>query len=242
MNQEDVVMARDWIAAAQSIAVLTGAGISAASGVPTFRGSDGLWRNFRAEDLATPEAFARDPKLVWQWYDWRRGLVSACKPNPAHIALTELQRQNPRFKLITQNVDGLHDLAGTEGALKLHGDLWHLRCTGCDHRGMSREVPLVPLPPLCPQCGGLLRPDVVWFGEMLDEQVWQDARENAGQCDLFLVIGTSAVVQPAASLPMEAHSSGAKVIEVNLEPTPLSASADLSLLGTAAEVVPALLS
>ena len=242
MSSDDLVtIASSWITDACQVTVLTGAGISAESGVPTFRGADGLWRNFRAEELATPAAFARDPNLIWQWYDWRREVISKCQPNAAHAALKALEQQKSGFCLITQNVDGLHDQAGSVHILKLHGDIWNLRCVRCDYNAINRHVPLHALPPKCPKCSQLLRPDVVWFGEMLDARILQAAMKSAVQCDLFVVIGTSALVQPAASLPLEAKSSGAKVIEINLEPTALSQYADMSLNGAAAKIVPLLI-
>ena len=149
--------AREWLRQASSVAVLTGAGISAESGIPTFRGAGGLWREFRAEDLATPEAFARDPRLVWEWYDWRRGLIARAEPNAGHRALAELERRAGRFTLITQNVDGLHDRAGSRNILKVHGDIWMVRCTACGRETRDDRVPLPELPPRC-ECGGLLRP------------------------------------------------------------------------------------
>jgi len=227
------------LASARSCAVLTGAGVSAESGVPTFRGPGGLWRNFRAEDLATPEAFEADPLLVWQWYDWRRGLIASCAPNPAHHALAELEKKFfPRFTLITQNVDGLHTLAGSRRVVELHGSIWRVRCTGCGAESENRDVPL-DVPPRC-ACGALLRPAVVWFGEGLDGAVMDAAFEAAQGADVFLVVGTSGVVQPAASLASVAARAGAYLVEVNTAPTPLSASADALLTGPAGEVLPML--
>lgn len=231
---------REWIKQSRRLVVLTGAGISAESGVPTFRGSDGLWRSFRAEDLATPEAFARDPKLVWEWYDWRRGKVAQTKPNPGHMALAEIERSNPDFTLITQNVDGLHDLAGSQAPLKLHGDIWELRCTSCSFTGVNREVPLQEIPPKC-ECGALLRPAIVWFGESLPTDVLDLAWTNSERADLFLVVGTSALVHPAASLPLLAKRSGARVVEINLEPTAISDQVDISLMGRSGELLPQLI-
>lgn len=235
---------------ARSICVLTGAGISRESGVPTFRGEDGLWRKFRAEDLATPEAFARDPVLVWEWYAWRRELISQAQPNPAHRALVEIEasvasRPDGRFTLITQNVDGLHERAGSRNVVRLHGSLWHLRCSRCGSAHSNRpdredrRVPLDPFPPRCYRqgCSALLRPAVVWFGEPLPETEWKRATLAAAHADLFLVVGTSALVYPAASLPWAAKQSGAQLVEINPDPTPLSDIADCVLRGSACEVL-----
>jgi NAD-dependent deacetylase len=220
-----------------SVAVLTGSGISAESGVPTFRGEDGLWRHYRAEELATPQAFARDAALVWEWYDWRRGLIAACEPNAAHSTLAEMERECEEFILMTQNVDGLHRRAGSERTIELHGNIWQVRCTAEGSVFLNEDVPLRQIPPRC-SCGAPLRPHVVWFGESLDHRLLQEARAAAERCDLMLVIGTSAVVQPAASLPPIAKDHGAYLIEVNLERTPLSPYADEVLLGSAAQVLP----
>ncbi|MFB3777530.1 MAG: NAD-dependent deacetylase [Bryobacteraceae bacterium] len=232
--------ARVWIAAASRIAALTGAGISAESGIPTFRGAGGLWRQFRPEDLATPEAFARDPRLVWEWYDWRRSLIAKAQPNPGHAALAELERRTPSFTLITQNVDGLHDRAGSRNLLKVHGDIWLVCCTACGREARDDRVPLRHLPPRC-ACGGLLRPGVVWFGEPLPNQIWAKAEQAARSAEVFLVIGTSAVVYPAAGLVGLAKCSGAKVIEVNLEETGFSSQVDCSLRGRSGELLPQLI-
>ena len=210
-----------------SIAVLTGAGISAESGVPTFRGPGGLWRTYRPEDLATPQAFRRDPRLVWEWYDWRRGLIAACRPNAAHRVLAEMERRVEAFTLITQNVDGLHQRAGSRRVVELHGSIWRLRCTlECGPAWEDHRVPLDPLPPVCPRCGAPARPDVVWFGESLPEAALEAALVAVERCRLMLVIGTSALVQPAASLPLLALERGAHVVEINPEPTPLSSLVD----------------
>jgi NAD-dependent deacetylase len=222
-----------------SITVLTGSGISAESGVPTFRGEDGLWRHYRAEDLATPQAFARDAALVWEWYDWRRGLIAACEPNAAHRTLVEMERECEEFFLITQNVDGLHRRAGSQRMVELHGNIWQVRCTVEGSVFVNEEVPLPQIPPRC-SCGAPLRPHVVWFGESLDHSLLQAAHAAAERCDLMLVIGTSAVVHPAASLPAIAKNHGAYLIEVNLERTPLSPYADEVLLGSATQVLPGL--
>jgi NAD-dependent deacetylase len=211
----------DW----QSIAVLTGAGISAESGVPTFRGPGGLWRTFRAEELATPEAFRRDPRLVWEWYGWRREVIAACRPNAAHLVLAEMERRAADFTLVTQNVDGLHQAAGSRRVVELHGNIWRLRCTR--ECGPAWDVPparVLPVGalPVCPACGALARPDVVWFGEPLPEAALEAAWDAARRCEVMLVVGTSALVQPAASLPLVALRHGARLVEVNPEPTPLS--------------------
>ncbi len=229
-----------WLAEAERVVVLTGAGISAESGVPTFRGAGGLWRQHRPEDLATPEAFARGPRLVWEWYDWRRARVAKAEPNPGHLALAQLERRVPDFTLITQNVDGLHQRAGSRRVLKLHGNIWTLHCLGCGLEETNHDVPLREIPPRC-TCGGLFRPGVVWFGEALPADVLRHAMEAAAHAQVFLVVGTSAVVQPAASLPLLAQQNGAKLVEVNLEETPLTAQADASFWGKAGELLPRLL-
>ncbi len=235
-----IEQARTWIAEAASVAVLTGAGISAESGVPTFRGAGGLWKDFKPEELATPEAFARDPRLVWEWYDYRRQLIAKVQPNPGHKALVQLEIRKPGFTLITQNVDGLHDLAGSGKILKLHGDIWRMRCTACGANFPNRRVPLPKIPPHC-ACGGMARPGVVWFGEALPEGMMKEAEHAASAAQVFLVIGTSAVVHPAASLVPYAKQSGARVIEINTEPTAVSALVDCSLQGPAGEILPQLL-
>jgi NAD-dependent deacetylase len=231
---------RDWITAAKSVAALTGAGISAESGIPTFRGAGGLWRQYRAEDLATPEAFARDPKLVWEWYDWRRGVIAGVEPNAGHRALAELGRRVPDFSLITQNVDGLHDRAGSTDVLKVHGDIWTVRCTVCGRERQDLRAKIPDLPPRC-ACGGLERPGVVWFGEALPGDVWARAQEAAHDADLFLIVGTSAVVYPAAGLADLAKARAARVVEINIAETPVTHRVDASLRGPAAQILPQLL-
>jgi NAD-dependent protein deacetylase/lipoamidase len=231
---------REWINAACSVAVLTGAGISAESGIPTFRGPGGLWRSYRSEDLATPEAFARDPKLVWEWYDWRRSVIAQAEPNAGHRALADLERRLPRFTLITQNVDGLHDRSGSAHPLKLHGDIWTIRCTACGREREDSRPSLPELPPRC-DCGAVERPGVVWFGEPLPGGVWAAAEEAARAAEVFLVVGTSAVVYPAAGLVHIAKAAGAKVVEVNPAETPVSGLVDLSWRAPAAEALPLLI-
>jgi NAD-dependent deacetylase len=223
------------IARARHLAVLTGAGVSAESGIPTFRGAGGLWRGRDPMSLATPQAFAADPELVWAFYNWRRGLVSAAQPNPAHLALAALQDRVPRLTLITQNVDRLHQRAGSRDVLELHGNLFDVRCTGC-RQVEDRAGESLPALPSCSACGSLLRPAVVWFGEDLPPGVWAAAEAAVDQADLLLVVGTSAVVYPAAALA----NAGCPVIEVNLQPTPISAGVTLPLVGKAGEILPQL--
>ena len=239
MTNDGLVLA-ERVAAAKSVVVLTGAGVSAESGVPTFRGADGLWRQYRPEDLASPEAFRRNPRLVWEWYDWRRQLIARCEPNAAHVAIAHLERQVPEFLLVTQNVDGLHRLAGSVRMVELHGNLWRVRCQQEGTTLDLLDVPLPEIPPRC-SCGGLLRPDVVWFGEALPAAALDLALQAASACDLFLAVGTSAVVQPAAALPVVAREHGATLVEVNLEPTPLTALAHESHRGKAGDLLPRLL-
>ena len=224
----------------QRIVALTGAGISAESGVPTFRGEQGLWRQYHPEELATPHAFNRDPKLVWEWYDWRRGLIGACQPNPAHHALADMEAGLPGFTLITQNVDGLHPLAGNRRVLELHGDIWRMRCTRQGTTLVDRTTPLPEIPPRCADCGALLRPDVVRYGENLPQDVLEADFTASATCDIMLVVGTSAVVQPAATLPLIAKQNGAVLVEINPQPTPLSDYADLTLRQPAAQALPKL--
>ncbi len=232
---------RVWLAAAARLVVTTGAGISAESGIPTFRGPGGLWRRFRAEDLATPEAFRRDPRLVWEWYDWRRGLIAQAAPNAGHLALVEMEQGRDSFQLITQNVDGLHQRAGSQRVIEVHGNIWRVRCIDCGTENLNLETPLPQLPPRCP-CGGMLRPGVVWFGEDLPRTALETAWSAAEQGDLMLVVGTSSLVYPAAALPDIARRHGARIVEINPDPTPLSDRADLSLRGSAAQILPRLLS
>ncbi len=223
-----------------SASALTGAGISADSGVPTFRGPDGLWRRFRPEELATPEAFERNPRLVWEWYKWRMERIARAEPNPGHYALAELERLGLLRCIITQNVDGLHQRAGSRNVIELHGNIWRARCTRCGHRVVFRELPS-EVPPRCPRCGSLLRPDVVWFGEPIPEDAWRRAVECIAETRVHLVVGTSGVVYPAALLPRLAKQRGSVVIEVNVEPSALTEEVtDIFLRGRAAEVLPAL--
>lgn len=248
---------------ASRIVVFSGAGMSAESGVPTFRGPDGLWKNFRPEQLATPSAFAADARLVWEWYDWRRRLVSACAPNPGHIAVAtaqvasdgQIQAQGQiqaprRIQVLTQNVDGLHeralsDLGGAaqQNVTELHGSLFAVRCSACAYRRLDREsidTSSFERLPRCPDCKALLRPGVVWFGEALDENVLDSSFQAAAQAEVCVVVGTSALVEPAASLPRQTAASGGFVIEINLERTPLSGLADVFLAGPSSHWLPRL--
>ena len=224
---------------AKRVVVITGAGISAESGVPTFRGEDGLWKNYRAEELATPWAFKKDPALVWQWYDWRRGIIGKAEPNPGHLTIVKMEKFYPEFTLITQNVDGLHRKAGSENVIEIHGNLWRVRCIEEGKTFYLYDVPLKEIPPRC-SCGALVRPDVVWFGESLDPRLIQKAHAALTSCDLLFVIGTSGVVQPVASFPSLAKQSGAKIIEINIDTTPITALADITLRGKSGEILPTL--
>jgi NAD-dependent deacetylase len=230
----------DTLRAAQHIVAATGAGISAESGVPTFRAAQtGLWSKFRPEELATPEAFLQNPKMVWDWYAWRRELVTRAEPNPGHRALVALEASVPQFTLITQNVDGLHRRAGSRNVLELHGNIMQTKCfsedilvTEWNDRGET--------PPRCPACNGLLRPNVVWFGEALPADALKQAFTASRECDLFLSIGTSTAVAPASSLPFEAHAAGAIIVEINPDTTPLTRQAQHVLRGPAGKILPLL--
>jgi NAD-dependent deacetylase len=225
---------------AKRLTILTGAGVSAASGVPTFRGPAGLWRNHRAEDLATPQAFANNPLLVWQWYAWRRELIVACRPNPAHDVIATWSLR-PGCQVLTQNVDDLHVRAGTRSLVRIHGSIWELSCWEQCERGATpwrdESVPFATLPPRCPHCRGLARPAVIWFGESLRGDDLRAAL-RATACDLFIAVGTSAVVYPAAGLVHEARGGGAFTVEINPEATPASAAVDLAIHGAAEVTLP----
>lgn len=229
---------------AHRVAVLTGAGVSAESGVPTFREAQtGLWSRYRPEELATPEAFLRNPRLVWEWYAWRRDLVSKAQPNEGHRALVQFEQRLPHFTLITQNVDNLHQRAGSGKRfpiIELHGNILRTKCYE-ENRVVSNWQETGEVPPRCPHCGGKLRPDVVWFNEALPEQALRAAWEAAQTCQVFLSVGTSGIVQPAASLPYQALDSGAAVVEINPTDTPLTPIATFILSGPAGQVLPALL-
>lgn len=225
---------------AARIVVLTGAGVSAESGVPVFRGAGGMWRDVRPEDLATPEAFRRQPELVWEWYLWRRARIADAAPNPAHHAIARWQRTRGGVTLLTQNVDGLHARAGSHDAIELHGNVWRVRCAdGCGASAHDAEHD-PPRTSLRCRCGGWLRPDVVWFGEPLDAARLDAAIAAMRRCDVALVVGTSAIVYPVAALPHLAKAHRVRVVEVNTEETPLTAVADAVLRGPAGDVLPAL--
>lgn len=224
---------------ASHVCVLTGSGISAESGVPTFREAQtGLWEQYDPHELATPDAFRRDPALVWRWYRWRRDLVAGVEPNAGHHALVTLAGLVPQLSIITQNVDGLHQRAGSESVIEFHGNLFEDRCfvEGCivSNADMSAEVPV------CPGCGGMLRPGVVWFGEAIPESAMHAAAAAVSGCDLFFSIGTSALVWPAAGLADAARQQGACVVEINLDTTPLSSRTDYCLSGKSGTILPEL--
>lgn len=230
----------DLLQSARRLVALTGAGVSQESGLRTFRDAQtGLWAQYKPEELASPEAFRRDPKLIWDWYAWRREAVKGVRPNAGHYALVQIEKQVPQFTLITQNVDNLHRMAGSRNVLELHGNIQRVRCADCytfaETWGDDSESV-----PRCDVCGGLLRPDVVWFGEALPRDQLKFAVEAARACDVFFSIGTSGVVQPAASLAFAAHNRGAAVVEVNAEPTPLTPKANYFLQGKSGEILPEL--
>ena len=248
--------ARALVREAERVVVVTGAGISAESGVPTFRGEAGLWKSHRPEELATPGAFRRNPALVWEWYQWRRDLVADCAPNAGHRALAAFAARRPSTCIVTQNVDGLHERAAREEAeerggspeapvLELHGALFGNLCSGCGRRSSGWDAPVdatsAETLPRCPECGALLRPDVVWFGEGLDPEILERAFDLARRADVCLVVGTSALVQPAASVPLATLDGGGALVEVNPQTTPLSGRADLTLRGPAGRILPRLL-
>jgi NAD-dependent deacetylase len=243
--------ARGLLAGADTICVLTGAGVSAESGVPTFRGEAGLWKSHSPEDLATPHAFRRDPRLVWEWYEWRREKIRGCRPNDGHEAIARLALGSRRVRIVTQNVDGLHEQAARKAAgsqdpspalpLELHGSIFRVRCTSCSYRVSHRDslaTDTLEDLPRCPVCSSLLRPDVVWFGEALDSGILSEAFRVAREADLCIVAGTSALVQPAASVPLATLDGGGSIMEVNPTETPLTELAEVSLRGPSGELLP----
>jgi NAD-dependent deacetylase len=229
-----------WMRAAERIVILTGAGISAESGVPVFRGDGGLWRQFRPEQLATPEAFRRQPELVWDWYSWRRARIAEARPNAGHVAIARWQQQRDGVTLLSQNVDGLHARAGSPQVVELHGNLWRVRCAaGCGFATEDAWNATARAVFRC-DCGAWLRPDVVWFGESLDATAIEDAIAAAEAADVVLVVGTSSVVYPVAALPQIARRRRARIVEVNVDETVLSGEADAVLRGSAGDVLPEL--
>jgi NAD-dependent deacetylase len=223
---------------AQKVVVLTGAGISAESGIATFRDPGGLWEKMDPLKMASPEGFAEDPKKVWEWYEARRRQIAGAEPNAGHEVIAWMEEFFPQVTLVTQNVDRLHHKAGSRHPIELHGSLWMVRCTGSPSCGEWEDRhELINLPPKCPQCGALLRPGVVWFGEGLPPAAWEEAERAAWDCDAFFIIGTSALVQPAAALPEEPLQKGKLVIEINPETTPLSNRVTLSVRSKAGEAL-----
>lgn len=228
----------DKLRQAEKIVFVTGAGISQESGIPTFRGKDGLWRKYDAMKLATIDAFYENPKIVWEWYEERRKNILAAKPNPGHLAMAELEKHKP-VHVLTQNIDGMHKMAGNTKVYELHGSIITVKCTVCDFKD-TVMTSFSELPPVC-KCGNILRPDVVWFGESLPQNVWHAAIQQASSCDIMIVVGTSLAVSPANLLPVYAQQNGAIVVEVNPEETPMSVSMDLSIRSSAAKALPELL-
>jgi NAD-dependent deacetylase len=222
---------------AEKIVFVTGAGISQESGIPTFRGKDGLWRKYDPMKLATIDAFYEDPKLVWEWYEERRQNILNASPNPGHLAIAELEKYKS-ISVLTQNIDGLHQRAGSSSVYELHGSIITIKCTVCDFKNKITSE-FLQLPPLC-KCGNILRPDVVWFGEALPQDVWESAMVQASTCDAMIVVGTSLAVSPANLLPVYAKQNGAIMIEVNMEQTHMSSSMDLSLRASAVKALPEL--
>lgn len=245
MSQETIQQAADLIKNAERIAVLTGAGVSKESGVPTFRDAmEGLWAKYDPQQLATPQAFKSDPKLVWDWYTWRRGLASKAKSNPGHIALAELEKHNPTTTIITQNVDDLHEQAGSSDVVHLHGNIAQNKCFD-DCQGDPTIIDVESFtwdrengPPACPHCGAWVRPNVVWFGEMLPTDNLERAKQLSTACDVMIVVGTSGLVTPAATMPTYAKHGGAKVIEVNPDYSMITRIADVKLEGPSGEMLP----
>lgn len=233
---------RKLLAGAHRIAVFTGAGISAESGVPTFRGEDGLWKKFRPEELANIDAFLRNPDLVWQWYQHRREVISSVRPNPGHLAIAAMDERYASCVVVTQNIDNLHRRAGSRTVHELHGNIERNYCLSCGYRPTPAEIEGLTAAPRCAKCGGLVRPDVVWFGELLPEEAWNASVLAAEAAEVFFSVGTSSVVYPAASLPQIARRAGAYLVEVNIERTDISPMADEVLLGKSGDILPALLS
>jgi len=231
---------RERLRSARGVFVLTGAGVSAESGVPTFRGGGGaaVWKGMPFDVISSAEMVRSNLPEVWEWFDYRRGVLESCRPNPAHETLAGWQNRFERFTLTTQNIDGLHFEAGSRDVLELHGSIWRARCLACGAREDLKVKPSGVRPPVCEECEGRMRPDVVLFGEMLPADVWDEAAEGAAASDVCFVVGTSAIVYPAAGLPLAAKHAGAFLVEVNPEPTPLSDACDVTLRGPAGELLP----
>ena len=228
------------IRGAERLVALTGAGVSKESGIPTFREAQtGLWAQYDPTELATPQAFQRDPKLVWEWYQWRRSLVGGAQPNPGHTALVTMAVQSPSLVLITQNIDGFHQQAGSRNVVELHGSIQRNKCSQ-ENTIVQEWVDDGSIPPRCPDCGSFLRPDVVWFGENLPPSAIQAAVQAAQEANVFFSIGTSAVVEPAASLPLIAQQAGAVLVEINPDHTPVTSHADYVLQGPSGVILPEL--
>lgn len=238
MTADRITTAARRLESTGKLLVLTGAGVSRESGIPTFRGAEGLWRSRRAEEMATPEAFERDPGLVWEWYRWRQRLIRKTEPNPAHRALAQLENLLPDFLLVTQNVDTLHGQAGSRMLIELHGNIFRTRCSRCGKKSLK------PVPEGLPRCtcGGLVRPDVVWFGEKPDREDLENAFAYAGNCEMCLVVGTSGMVQPAATIPFIAKEHGAYIVDINPAPTPISRISDIAIAEPGGVVLPRILS
>ncbi len=236
-NAIDIVSKK--IKEVKSLTIISGSGISAESGIPTFRGKEGLWKKYRAENLATPRAFYSNPELVWEWYNWRREIISDKKPNPAHEACVELEKKfGSSFHIITQNVDGLHQEAGSRNVIEVHGSLWRTKCTNCGNLSINREK--LDNHPKCNLCNGLLRPDVIWFGESLDEDVVLKAFNTIFASEMVIIVGTSGVVYPAAQFGSTAKDNGSYLVEINLDETPNSDQMDISIRGKAGEILPSI--
>jgi len=238
MYEDEIAALIDKLNISTRIAVLTGAGISAESGIPTFRGEGGLWKKYKAEELATFEAFTKNPGLVWEWYDWRRGIIASKNPNPGHETLSQWEKMFSSFTIITQNIDGLHQKAGSNQIIELHGNIWKVRCIQQGTISENFDVPLKKIPPLCEKCKDLLRPHVVWFGESLETDVLSRAFLISSGCEVMFVVGTSAYVHPAASLPIAASEAGAMIVEINPDPTPVTSLAEFSFRGKSGEILP----
>ncbi len=235
----DILISR--LKSATSVVVFTGAGISAESGVPTFRGEDGLWKKFKPEELANFDAFMRNPELVWEWYKYRKQIIHNIQPNPGHYAIVQLEKMYANFAVVTQNVDNLHRQAGSKTVYELHGNIMRNYCIDCLTEYPDELIFSSNQVPRCNSCEGMVRPGVVWFGELLPQDQWDAAEKASSSADVFFSIGTSGVVYPAASLPYEAKRNGAYIVEINPEPTPISSIADEFLQGKSGEILPLLI-